>query len=270
MVFIWIKKYINDDKILLTSELNYDDERKKYWDEDENVIDEYNELKYSKIKLKDNTIQYWINKDDSEFNEIDSLKDFNEKLDELKNKNINLGSYNIFDIYDFEIDNLDFDIQEQEGLNNTIYYKDNNSKNSISEFNHDTPYMKIINIKENKNGQQEMFLSFDDDEKNNKEIQNLYLGINKIENAIKNNINTSCKFYSNIISEYRFKNNEGNEIIIPERFKLKVQKYFDQNNLEIQDFQKGSMVKCNITCNKLWFIDNNIFGIWWSVNSIEK
>lgn len=270
MVFIWTKKYINDDKILLTSELNYDDERRKYWNDEENVIDEYNDLKYSKFKLKDNNIQYWINKEDSEFNEIDNLKEFNKKSDELKKNNINLGNYNIFDIYNFEVNNLDFDIQEQEGLNNTIFYKNNDSKNSISEFNHNTPYMKIVNIKENKSGQQEMFLSFDNDEKNNKEILNLYLSIKKFEDTIKNNITTSCKFYSNIMSEYKFENNEGNEIIIPERFKLKVQKYFDENNLEKQDFQKGSMVKCNITCNKLWFIDNNIFGIWWSVNSIEK
>ncbi|RCH80139.1 hypothetical protein CU098_006839, partial [Rhizopus stolonifer] len=137
-------------------------------------------------------------------------------------------------------DNLDFDIQEQEGLNNTIYYKNNNSKNSISEFSHNTPYMKIINIKENKNGQQEMFLSFDD-EKNNNEIKNLYLSIKKIEDSIKEKISTSCKLYSNIISEYKFENNEGNEVIIPERFKLKVQKYFDENNLEKQDFPKGIM-----------------------------
>ena len=93
----------------------------------------------------------------------------------------------------------------------------------ISEFNHNTLYMKIVSIKEN---------------------LDLYL-------SIKN-----------------FENNKGNEIIIPKRVKLKVQKYLDENNLEEQDFQKGSMVKCNIICNKLWFIDNNIFGIWWSVNSI--
>lgn len=118
-------------------------------------------------------------------------------------------------------------------------------------------------------GQQEMFLSFDD-EKNNNEIKNLYLSIKKIEDSIKEKISTSCKLYSNIISEYKFENNEGNEVIIPERFKLKVQKYFDENNLEKQDFPKGIMVKCNITCNKLWFIENNMFGIWWSVNNIEK
>lgn len=269
MVFVWLKKYINDDKILLTSELNYDDERRKYWNEEENVIDEYIDIKYSNFKLKDNNIQYWINKDGSEFNEIDSLREFNKKSDELKEKNINLGSYNIFDIYNFEADNLESDIQEYDGLNNSIYYKNNDSKNSISEFNHDMPYMKIVNIKENKNGQQEMFLSFDN-EKNNEEIQKLYLNIKKLEDTIKNNINTSCRFYSNIIPEYKFVNNEGNEVTIPERFKLKVQKYFDENNLEKQDFQKGSIVKCNITCNKLWFIDNNIFGIWWSVNNIKK
>lgn len=151
MVFVWIKKYINDDKILLTSELTYDDERRKYWDEEGNVIDEYNDLKYSKFKFKDNNIQYWINKEEN-FNEIDSLKEFNKKSEELVHNNIILGIYNIFNIYNFKVDNLDFDIQEQEGLNNTIYYKNNNSKNSISEFSHNTPYMKIINIKENKNG----------------------------------------------------------------------------------------------------------------------
>lgn len=270
MVFIWVKKYINDDKILLTSELNYDDERRKYWDDEGNVIEEYNDLKYSKFRFKDNNIQYWINKEDDNFNEIDSLKEFNKKSEELMHNNIILGNYNIFDIYNFEVDNLDFDIQEQEGLNNNIYYRNNDSKNSISEINHNTPYMKIVNIKENKNGQEEMFLSFDDEEKKNKEIKNLYLSIKKIEDAIKKKISTSCRFYSNIIPEYKFENNEGNEIIIPERFKLKVQKYFDEKNLEKQDFQKGTMVKCNITCNKLWFIENNMFGIWWSINNIEK
>ena len=78
------QKYISDDKILLTSVLNHDDERRKYWNNEDDVIDEYDDFKYSKFKLKDNNIQYLINKKDSEFNEIDNLKEFNKNSDELK------------------------------------------------------------------------------------------------------------------------------------------------------------------------------------------
>ena len=111
-----------------------------------------------------------------------------------------------------------------------------------------------------------MFLNINSE---NEKINELYNGIIGLERTIQNKIVLSDhrEFSSNIIDEYTFTNNNGEDITIPKRLKLNVKRYLDENNKTINDYPKGTIVNCNITCNKLWI--NNKYGIWWSVNDIQ-
>lgn len=187
-----------------------------------------------------------------------------------------------FNIYNYGLENIDSEIKnksidieivEEDGLNNIVYFVNkNNEKTPISEFNHDLIDMKVLFIKENNFGKIEMFLSFSDEELDNEKVNTVYNAIRGFEETLKNivKLKNTCNFNSNIIDEYTYTNRNGEEVVIPKRFKLNIQKFLEENNKTISDYPKNTKIKCNITCNKLWINPNiNKYGIWWSVNNIQ-
>lgn len=185
----------------------------------------------------------------------------------------------IFDIYKYGLENvniknknnsIEVEIISENGFNNTIYFVENNEKIPVSEFKHDIINMEVLYIKENVFGKVEIFLSQDLDENDGKD--DIFKAIKGFEEVIKKKVDLddSYSFNSNIINEYKYINRKNEVVTIPERLKLNVKKYFEQNNKSIEDYPKNTYINCNITCNKLWIYPKiKKYGIWWSVNNIQ-
>lgn len=184
-----------------------------------------------------------------------------------------------FDIYKYGLENVtiknkinsvDIEIINEDGLNNKIYFVNDNEKISISEFNHDIIDMEILYIKENDFGKVEMFLSQDLEDDNVK--NNIFKSISEFEEVIKKKVKLSDSygFCSNIINEYTYINKKNEVVTIPKRLKFNIKKYLEKNSKSVENYPKNTYINCNITCNRLW-INSKIkkYGIWWSVNDIQ-